>query len=178
MYIVKFDSILEGKIQLELLVVSLPWNILIRSLTLEMCTLSISVSPHVFISISGVTGRGAGVPRRLLTRKFLLTYWEKRGKEKKRKGVKIEKKRRKIVKGKVENCKGKCGNVTKWGEWGEGICFCFCFCFGVFVFFFVFLFFFFASHFSKPLKFVLDLYHNGNFLPEKDISHWEKNQEK
>ena len=51
---------------------------------------------------SGVTGR---VPaQRLLTGKFLLTYRENRGKEKKEgKGGKMEKKRRKIVKGKLEN---------------------------------------------------------------------------
>ena len=51
---------------------------------------------------SGVTGRGqqGGVPpcpQRLLTGKFLLTY---RGKKRQGKGVKIEKKRREIVKGK------------------------------------------------------------------------------
>ena len=40
------------------------------------------------------------MPPRLLTGNFLLTYREKRGKEK---GVKIEKKRRKIEKGEVEN---------------------------------------------------------------------------
>ena len=49
----------------------------------------------------GAGGRGQSSPQRLLTWKFLLTYREKRGKEK-GKGVKIEKKRRKIVKGKVE----------------------------------------------------------------------------
>ena len=55
--------------------------------------------------ISGVTGggRGQSSPLRLLTGKFLLTYREKKRQGKMGKGVKIEKKRRKIVKGKVEN---------------------------------------------------------------------------
>ena len=48
-------------------------------------------------------GQSAPPPPRLLTGKFLLTYREKRGKEKGEKGVKIEKKGRKIVKGKVEH---------------------------------------------------------------------------
>ena len=58
---------------------------------------------------SGVTGGGGGVSPRDFWQsgKFLLTYGyrEKRGKEKKGKGVKIEKKRRKVVKGrwKIEN---------------------------------------------------------------------------
>ena len=53
---------------------------------------------------SGVTGggRGQSAPQRLLKGKFLVTYREKIGKEKRGKG-KMEKKRRKIVKGKVEN---------------------------------------------------------------------------
>ena len=53
-------------------------------------------------SSSGVTGGGQSAPQRLLTGKFLLTYREKRGKEKREKGE-MEKKRRKIVKRKVEN---------------------------------------------------------------------------
>ena len=50
---------------------------------------------------SGITGggRGAEFPQRLLTGKFLLTYWEKR--EARKKG-KLEQERRKIEKGKVE----------------------------------------------------------------------------
>ena len=58
-------------------------------------------------------GRGeAECPQRLLTGKFLLTYWEKKRQGKKGKGVKtIEKKRRKIVKGKVENWKWKVENL-------------------------------------------------------------------
>ena len=40
--------------------------------------------------------QGGRVPPRLLTGKFLLTYREKRGKEKNGKGVKIEKKRKQL----------------------------------------------------------------------------------
>ena len=90
---------------------------------------------------SGVTGWGGQEgrmpppPMRLLTRKFLLTYLEKRGKENcKRKGGKL----------KMEG-----GKVTKWGE---DLFFFFFFFFFLFSFFF-----FFASHFSKPLKYVLGL---------------------
>ena len=54
----------------------------------------------------------------------------------------MEKKRRKIVKGKVENWKWKDGKVQKWGE---DLCLV------------VFFFFFFAFHFSKQRKFVLDV---------------------
>ena len=53
---------------------------------------------HSRYECSGVTGGGGG---RLLTGKLLLTYGEKEVK-KKGKGVQIEKKRRKIVKGKVK----------------------------------------------------------------------------
>ena len=59
---------------------------------------------------SGVTGGGAGgkrAPQRLLTGKFVLTYREKKRQGQNGKGVTIEKKRRKIVKGKVENWKWK-----------------------------------------------------------------------
>ena len=88
---------------------------------------------------SGITAGGggdAGGSLTLLSRKFLLTYWEKRGKEK----GKMEKKRKKIKK-EVKRWKGgkfKIGGrkVTKLGED-------------------LFFFFFFASHFSKRLKFVL-----------------------
>ena len=65
------------------------------------------------IFFSGVTGggRGQSAPQRLQTGKFLLTYREKRGKEKRKRGegVKIEKKKEKrtIVKGKMENCNWK-----------------------------------------------------------------------
>ena len=64
-------------------------------------------------------------------------------KEARKKGVKIEKKRSKIVKGKGGKLKMEGGKVTKWGE---------VFC--LFVCLFVF---FFAYHFSKPLNFVLGL---------------------
>ena len=83
----------------------------------------------------GAGGRGQSAPQRLLTRKFLLTYQEKRGKGK---GVKIEMKRRKIVKGKVENWMCKSYKMREKT-------------------FFFFFFFFFTSHFSKPLKFDLGL---------------------
>ena len=86
------------------------------------------------------------MPQRLLTRKFLLTYRENRGK-KKGKGVKIEK-RRKIVNGKVENLKW---NVEKLQN-EERTCF------------FISLF---ASHFSKPLKFVLGLPKWETFYQQK-----------
>ena len=67
---------------------------------------------------SGVTGGGRGhsAPQKVLTGKFLLTYREKRGKEKKGKGWKMEKKRRNIIKGKMENWKWKKGKVRKWNE--------------------------------------------------------------
>ena len=70
---------------------------------------------------SGVTGGGKGVggmgqsapPPRLLTGKFLLTYQKKkRSKEKKEKAVKIEKKRRQIIKGKVQ--KLEMGENGRW----------------------------------------------------------------
>ena len=50
-------------------------------------------------------------------------YREKRGKEKRENGMKIEKKRREIVKGKVEKLKKEGGKVIKWGE--DLLCFCF-----------------------------------------------------
>ena len=56
---------------------------------------------------------GAECPQRLLIGKFLLTYRDKRKKEARRKGVKIEKKRRKTVKGKVGKLKMEGGKVTK-----------------------------------------------------------------
>ena len=76
------------------------------------------------------------------------------GKKGKGKGVNIEKERRKIVKLKVQEG----GKVKKWREY-----------------WFFFFFFFFASHFSKPLKFVLFwVYQNGNFLSGKNISRRKK----
>ena len=61
------------------------------------------------------------------------------GKEKEGKKGKMEKKRRKIEKGKVKNCKRKLQNEERT------------------FFLLLFFFFFFALHFSKPLKFVLGL---------------------
>ena len=56
---------------------------------------------------SGVTGRGAGgrVPPETSDRNIFAAVSGKERQGKKGKGVKIEKKRRKIVKGKVENWK-------------------------------------------------------------------------
>ena len=76
---------------------------------------------------SGITGRGQSALLKLFTRKFLLTYQEKRRKEK----GNMEKKRRKIL-----NIRGKRMKSSR----------------GHF-----FLFFFFSFHFLKSLKFVLGL---------------------
>ena len=87
---------------------------------------------------SGVTGGGGGQgghSQRLLTGKFLMTYWEKRGKEKMEKGWKLIRKG-----GKLEMKAGK-HSKKRWGPF----------------FFFFFFFFFFASHFWKRRKFVLGL---------------------
>ena len=77
----------------------------------------------------GAGGRVAECPPRLLTGKFLLTYQEKRGKEK-----------RKNEAEKKENWESGKFKVTKWGE-------------DLFFFFFFFC----AFPFWKPLKFVLGL---------------------
>ena len=86
--------------------------------------------------VSGVTGgegrRGAECPQRFLTGNFLLTYREKTGKGK---GEKIEKKRMKMVKRKVENWKWKNGSRKSYKRW-----------WGLFAF-----------HFWKRRKFVLGL---------------------
>ena len=104
--------------------------------------------------------QGAKFPQRLLTRKFQLTYWEKKrqGKKEKR-GENWEEKK--------ENCKREGGKleiegvkVTKWGED------------------FFFFFFFFAFHFSKPQKFVLGLQKwkvstgKKHFTPGKKSGKW------
>ena len=99
---------------------------------------------------------GAESPLTLLTGKFLLTYWEKRGKEKRENREKRRKikKRRGDGKLKMEGWK-----VIKWGEdhFLSFFCSLFLFLF-LFVFFlFVFCLFVFAFHLSKPLKFVLGL---------------------
>ena len=94
---------------------------------------------------SGIIRRvGGTVPPRLLTGKFLLTYREMRGKDKRENGAE----RRKIEKKKVENWKWKEEKVIKWGE--DFFCVFFVFVFVLFCFVF-----FFAFHFSKPLKSVL-----------------------
>ena len=94
---------------------------------------------------SGVTGGGQSAPQRLLTGKFLLTYREK--KETRRK---IEKKRRKIVKGKVENWKygSRKSNIQRADE----------------DLFFFFLLFTFENDGN-----LFWVYQNGNFLPGKII---------
>ena len=73
------------------------------------------------------------MPPEIFTRKFLLTYWERSGKEKN--GEQQE-----------ENCKREGGKLKtdgkKVGKWAEDLCFCF-----------VFL----AFHFLKHLKFVVGL---------------------
>ena len=104
----------------------------------RVCSRCYSCSNHVEnkkwglgpLQNSGITGGGAECPQGLLTGKFLLTY---RGKKRQGKGVKLEKKRRKIVKGNGSRRKG----YQKW--WGP---------------FFFFFFFFFAFHFWKRQKFV------------------------
>ena len=65
------------------------------------------ISWKYFMTVSGITSRGQNVPQRLLTRKFLLTYREKRGKEKKR--GKWSRKEGKSKKGrwKIENARRK-----------------------------------------------------------------------
>ena len=84
------------------------------------------------IGSSGVTDGG----------KFLLTYREKRGKEKRENGEE-KKKNRKREGGKLKMEGGR--GVTKWGE-----DFFFCFCF------------FFQNHWN-----LFWVYQNGNFLPGK-----------
>ena len=61
------------------------------------------------LHFSGITGGGRGVrmPQRLLTGKILLTYWDKRGKEKMEKGGNGE--------GKKENCKKEGGKLKMEG---------------------------------------------------------------
>ena len=84
----------------------------------------------------------------LLTGKFLLIYREKRGKEK----GKMEKKRRKIKKGKVENWKWKEEKLQNEERT--------------------------SFHFSKPLKFVLGLPKSEFSTGEKSISCREKIHDK
>ena len=93
--------------------------------------------------------RGQSAPQRLLSGKFLLTYREKRGKEKRGKGVKRG--GRKIAHGKIWNGSRKSYKM-RWG-----------------------LFLLFTFENDGNLFWV---YHNGNFLPGKNISRRENNQEK
>ena len=99
--------------------------------------------------------RGAGggrvPPQRLLTGNFLLTYREKRGKEKREKGWKLRRKG-----GKLEMQAGK-RQKKRWGP---------------------FFFFFFCFSLLKTDENLFWVYQNGNFLPGKSISRREKNQEK
>ena len=110
-------------------------------------------------------GQGGRVPPRdFWPGNFFLTYREKRGKENREKGVKIENKRRKIVKGKVENWKWKWEKLlTELKEF--------------FAFFFFFFFFFFAFHFWKRRKwrkYVLGLPKWEFSTGKKNISRREK----
>ena len=105
---------------------------------------------------------GQGAPQRLSTGNFLLTYREKRGKEKREKGWKLRKKE--------GNCKRKGGKlemivgiVIKVVRVRPFVLFCFCF----------FLLFTFENDGN-----LFWVYQNGNFLPGKSISCREKNQGK
>ena len=120
---------------------------------------------------SGVTGGGHGAecPQRLLTRKFLLTYRENRSKGKKKgKEVKIEKKRRKIVKGKVKNLKWKVEKLQNEERTflGED------------PFFPFFFFFFFCFPLFKTTKICFGSTKMEIFYWEKAFHTGEKNQEK
>ena len=117
--------------------------------------------------MGGLGAGGAESPQRFLTGKFLLTYQEKRGKEKRKRDENWEEKK--------ENCKMEGGKlemeVVKVIESVDDL--------------------FFAFHFWKWRKFVFLLlftfendenlfwvYQNGKFLLGKNISCWEKNLEK
>ena len=79
-----------------------------------ICTVSLTSDlfmQSTFWGVSGLTGRAECPKQRLLTGKFLLTYQGKKRQGKK--GVKIEKKRSKIVKGKGGKLKMEGGKVTK-----------------------------------------------------------------
>ena len=73
--------------------------------------------------------RGQYAPVTFFTRKFFLTYWENRGKEKRE----MEKKRRKIVKGKVVNYKWSVEGGEVW-KFSRGLFFFFFFFFLLFTF--------------------------------------------
>ena len=110
--------------------------------------------------------RGGRVPPRLGN--FCWPTRKKEARKKWRRG-KMDKKRRKIVKGKVENWKWKEEKDPKWGE---------DLFYSPFFLFFCFLFFvFFAFHFSKWLKFVLSV-PKWKFSTSKKHFTPGKNQEK
>ena len=107
---------------------------------------------HGWRNRRGGGNRGHSAPR-LLTGKYLLTYRENRGKEKR----KMERKRRKMQKAKVENWKWKELKVKKWGD------FLSFFFFSLLLFRFC-LVFTFQNHWN-----LFWVYQNGNFLPGKSI---------
>ena len=115
-----------------------------------------SLTPHSsYHVISGVTGGGGRVPPRDFRPGNFCWPTGKKEARKKEKGVKIEKKRRKIVKGKVENWKWKVEKLQNEER----------------TFFFFFL--AFQNHYN-----LFWVYQNENFLLGKSISRREKNQEK
>ena len=132
----------------------------------KICAIFFSGPPDKgqIYSGSGVTGGGGvGVqsePQRLLTGKFLLTYWEKRGKEKREKGWKLRRKGGKLEMEEQEN-------VINGGE-----------DFSFFSFFFFFFFFFFCFSLLKTTKICFWVYQNANFLPGKSISRRGKKSRK
>ena len=118
-------------------------------------------------------GRGQSALRRLRIGKFLLTYREKGGKEKWKRGGNGEDKKencRQMEGGKSSKMRNErglfffvlfCFDVCGVCVCGGFVLFCFCICFVfvfvLFSFVFVLFFFFFACHFSKRQKFVLGL---------------------
>ena len=99
-----------------------------------------------------MVGRGQSASQRLLTRKFLLTYREKRGKENVEKGGKLERKRRKNCKreGRKLKMEGGKSSIMRRGPFFSFLFFFFfffCFCF-----FFVFVFVFFCFLLFKTTK--------------------------
>ena len=116
-------------------------------------------------SNSGITGGGVGMaggqsaPRHFWPGNFCWSI----GKREARKTGKLEKKRRKIEKGKGGKLKLEGAKVTKWGE-DFFFFFFFFFCFSLFTF---------QSHWN-----LFWVYQNGKFLPGKGIWRREKIQEK
>ena len=135
------------------------------------------------ICVSGITGRQSA-PQRLLSGKFLLTYWEKVARKKLKRGEE-----------KKENWKND-GKVSKWGDYPPFfLLFSFLFSFFLSFFFFFFLLFSFEMKMAKIVPkwgedpfFLLSLFKTAQicfgctkmeiFYREKSISHREKNQEK